>query len=574
MKFFPMNVRFYSILFLLFVTGLLRLEARANLDEIRKSLASAPENEAKISLLIDASRDVNQDYPAAALEFSEQALALAQKLRSKDGVVLAYSNIGLVYMNQDKYALARENLEKAIDLKTKLVKEKPSWKASIAKDYRLVGICYEKQNQLEKALDNLQRGVSLALETKELEEIALGYNSIGEVNIAMENYQGALMAFNRSLPIARQINNRKMVNTIEKNQATSYTLLRNYMEKQAVKLELEEYEVEIETIKDSLEKEQEATQLVVSEKQLLEMTNAQKEAELKAAEADIAARDAALEAKKADERNYLIAAAGGVVVFLMIIIGLISRSRAKSRHAREIKTEKEKADNLLLNILPENVAKELLTTGKVVPVNHDQVTILFTDFKNFTAIASKMTPEELVKELETAFTAFDEIIEKHKLYKIKTIGDAYMAAGNLTTSDPDHALNAVKAGLEMQEFMDRWIGRKKRRGEEVWELRVGIHTGQVVAGVIGQQRFAFDIWGDAVNTASRMETSGEAGKVNISAETYARVKPYGEFEDKRTEIVKNKGAVDMYFVKDVISRAQPAAPQPEVVTTRQKKRWF
>ncbi|MEZ4772511.1 MAG: adenylate/guanylate cyclase domain-containing protein [Bacteroidia bacterium] len=568
-----MNVRLFCLLILLTAASVFQLQGRANLDEIKQGLASAPDNEAKISLLIDASRDVNQDHPEEALSFATEALTLAQKLRSKEGVVLAYSNIGLVYMNQDKYTLARDNLEKAIDLKSKLVKEKPSWKASMAKDYRLIGICYEKQNQLEKALDNLQKGVSLALEAKEMEEIAMGYNSIGEVNIAMENYQGALMAFNRSLPIARQTNNRKMVNIIEKNQATSYTLLRNYMEKQAVKLELEEFEEEIETIKDSLEKEQEATQLVVSEKQLLEMKNAQTEAELKAAGSEIEARDAALEAKKAAEQNYLIGAIGGVVVFLMIIIGLISRSRAKSRHAREIKAEKEKADNLLLNILPEKVAKELLTTGKVVPVNHDQVTILFTDFKNFTSIASKMTPEELVKELETAFSAFDEIIEKHKLYKIKTIGDAYMAAGNLTTSDPDHALNAVKAGLEMQEFMDRWIGRKKRRGEDVWELRVGIHTGQVIAGVIGQQRFAYDIWGDAVNTASRMETSGEAGKVNISAETYSRIKAFGEFEEKRTEIVKNKGVVDMYFVKDIISKT-PKQPLPAEVTPKVKKRWF
>ncbi|MDX2249722.1 MAG: adenylate/guanylate cyclase domain-containing protein [Bacteroidia bacterium] len=568
-----MNVRLFSLLTLFTLVFASQLPAQANLDKIKQGLAAAPENEAKINLLIEASRDVNQVHPREALEFASEALALAQKLRSKEGVVNAYSNIGLVYINQDKYTLARESLEKAIDLKTQLVKEKPSWKGSIAKDYRLLGVCFEKLNQLEKALDNLQKGVSLALEVKNMEEIALGYNSIGEVNIAMENYQGALMAFNRALPIARQTNNRITMRTIEKNQATSYALLRNYMEKQEVQLEIESFEEEIETIKDSLQKEQANTQMVISEKQLLEIKTAQKEAELKAAGAEIEARDAALEAKNAAERNYLIGAIGGVVIFLMIILGLISRSRAKSRHARELQAEKEKADTLLLNIIPEKVARELMKNGKVVPVNHDQVTILFTDFKNFTSIASKMTPEELVKELETAFNAFDEIIHKYGLYKIKTIGDAYMAAGNLTTKDPEHALNAVRAGMEMQEFMDRWIGRKKRRGEEVWELRVGIHTGQVVAGVIGQQRFAYDIWGDAVNIASRMESSGEAGKVNISAETYSQVKAHAEFEEKRTELVKNKGVVEMYFVKDILSKTSnnhtPVQPADKT-----KKRWF
>lgn len=567
-----MKKRIFSFIPLICFFWINALLHAADLDEIKQELADQPDNEAKIALLIDASRQVNKDHPREAIDFAKEALELAQKLRSKDGVVRAHSNIGLVYMNQDKYTLARESLAKAIDLKEQLVRENPSYKASMAKDYRLLGICYDKQKQSEKSISYIQQGISLALEARDKEEIAQGYNDLGEVQVKLENFQGALMAFARALPIAKQAGNRKLINDIEQNQATSYTLLKNYMEKQEVQLTLEEFEEQIETIKDSLEKEQEFKQILVSEKQLLEMEKAKKEAELQAATSDIELKDAELRAKEADQRNYFIGGAGAALLFLLIIIGLISRSRAKTRYNQEIKREKEKTENLLLNILPAKVADELKTKGKVSPQHHDNVSILFTDFKNFTSIASKMSPEELVQQLETAFGEFDAIIERNGLYKIKTIGDAYMAVAGLVKPDPYHAFNAVNAGMEMQEFMDRWIGRQKRRGEEVWELRIGIHSGSVVSGVIGQQKFAYDIWGDAVNTASRMETNGEAGKVNISADTYELVRSYCEFEEKRTEFVKNKGPVDMYFVKEITARRKK--PQPVKAAEKAKRRWF
>ena len=191
-----------------------------------------------------------------------------------------------------------------------------------------------------------------------------------------------------------------------------------------------------------------------------------------------------------------------------------------------IEVERQKSDKLLLNILPIQTAKELKETGHATPRHYDLVTVLFTDFKGFTSIASTLTPEDVVKELDFCFNAFDEIIEKYKLEKIKTIGDAYMCAGGIPIENATNPIDAVRAGLDIQAFMNKLKLQKEARGEKSWEVRLGIHSGTIVAGVIGKKKFAYDIWGDAVNVASRMETGGETGKVNISSYTYELIKDH------------------------------------------------
>jgi class 3 adenylate cyclase len=216
---------------------------------------------------------------------------------------------------------------------------------------------------------------------------------------------------------------------------------------------------------------------------------------------------------------------------------------------QEIEQQRQKSENLLLNILPEETADELKEKGFATPKHYDLVTVLFTDFKGFTQIAEKITPQEVIENLNTCFLAFDEICEKYGLEKIKTIGDSYMCAGGVPTPNTTNPVDVVLAGLAMQAWMAQWAEKKRVKGEPSWELRLGIHSGEAVAGVVGKNKFAYDIWGDTVNLASRMESSGEVGKVNISDTTYALIKHRFQCVHRGEIQAKNKGKIEMYFVE-------------------------
>ena len=214
----------------------------------------------------------------------------------------------------------------------------------------------------------------------------------------------------------------------------------------------------------------------------------------------------------------------------------------------EVNDQKKQIESLLHNILPEEIADELRQNGQATPKHYELVTVLFTDFKGFTKLAEKLSPEALIQELNYCFLRFDEIIEKYNLEKIKTIGDAYMCAGGIPVANQTNPIDTVKAALEMQEFINKWREDKEAKGEISWHLRIGIHSGPLIAGVIGKKKFAYDIWGDTVNLAARMESSGEIDKVNISGYTYELIKDHFECTYRGKIQAKNKGEVDMYFV--------------------------
>ncbi|MGC4035510.1 MAG: adenylate/guanylate cyclase domain-containing protein [Chitinophagaceae bacterium] len=214
-----------------------------------------------------------------------------------------------------------------------------------------------------------------------------------------------------------------------------------------------------------------------------------------------------------------------------------------------VESEKAKSDSLLLNILPDEIADELKRFGRSYTRKHQQVSVLFADIKDFTVIAEKLPAEKLVNQLDEVFRAFDNIVEKYDIEKIKTIGDAYMCACGLPLSHQDNALNTVRAALDMQEFILSFAHATNIQNIPIFEMRIGIHTGPVIAGVVGNRKFAYDIWGDTVNLASQMEQRGEAGKINISGSTFELVRNHFNCTYRGKIFAKNRGEVDMYYVE-------------------------
>jgi class 3 adenylate cyclase len=210
-----------------------------------------------------------------------------------------------------------------------------------------------------------------------------------------------------------------------------------------------------------------------------------------------------------------------------------------------LKSEKKKADDLLRNILPEEVAEELKEHGSSVARLYEDVTVLFTDFVDFTQMSERLSPEALVAEVDFCFKAFDGITEEFGLEKIKTVGDAYIAVAGLPVNHPRHAQAVVDAALAIRDF----IAERKRSNPVAFDIRLGVHSGPVVAGIVGLKKFAYDIWGDTVNTAARMEQHGEVGKVNVSSTTYALLQEKFTFTYRGELEAKHKGKMGMYFAE-------------------------
>jgi class 3 adenylate cyclase len=246
------------------------------------------------------------------------------------------------------------------------------------------------------------------------------------------------------------------------------------------------------------------------------------------------------------------------IVALLLLAGGSTFSFVRARQNAKVLEEKNKiireeqqrSENLLLNILPVLVADELKQNGRTTARYFDDVSVLFADFVGFSKIAEQLQPQELVTELDTAFKAFDDIIARYGLEKIKTIGDAYMCAGGLPNGGGSQVKDMVNAAREMQQWLTAWNVERDAKGQPRFDARIGIHRGPVVAGVVGSRKFAFDIWGDTVNIAARVEQAGEGGKINISGEAYEVIKTFVPCHYRGKISAKNKGEIDMYFVEN------------------------
>jgi class 3 adenylate cyclase len=268
--------------------------------------------------------------------------------------------------------------------------------------------------------------------------------------------------------------------------------------------------------------------------------------------AELQQQESELARQKIQQSLSTMGAGGSSLLFLLILFGYFRQrknNRLLSEKNSQIQAEQDRSEGLLLNILPAKVADELKEFGTAQAHKYEGVSVLFTDFKNFSQIAEQLSAEELVAELDYCFKAFDSIIDKYGLEKIKTIGDAYMCAGGLPIPNEENAKLAVQAAIEIQDFLGKWNKQKALDQKPCFEARVGIHTGPIVAGVVGTKKFAYDIWGDTVNIAARMETKGETKKINISGTTYELIKDDFKCNYRGMINVKNKGEIAMYFVE-------------------------
>lgn len=291
----------------------------------------------------------------------------------------------------------------------------------------------------------------------------------------------------------------------------------------------------------------------VSRKDQLLRLEVQNEANKRKLQLESQERENEVKLTRQKNRSKIIGLSG--LVILVLAVGLWTRLRYTRRMNLVIQKEKEKSEDLLLNILPKDIANELKQNGKVVAKHFDTITILFTDFKGFTELSEQLSASQLVHEINVCFQKFDEITSKYRLEKIKTIGDAYMVAAGFDGDAADGAERTILAALEMQTFIRNRFEAAKHAASPAFQMRAGIHTGPVVAGVVGVKKFQYDIWGDTVNIASRLESSGDVNSVNISKETHDLVSNQSQFKFKnRGKIkVKGKGEIAMYFVSSAHS---------------------
>lgn len=504
----------------------------------------------------------NQGDDAKSLELHLRSLKISEEINDTLRILTSLINIGAVYLNKPatynkalEYFLQSYTLSKAIN-----------------DDYLLgtatanLGEIYYKMGNDDTALYYLNQSVKAYAGT---EDLPYSLNYIGRVNTRKKNFNEAIKNHQEAYEIAKNLNtNLDMTQSL-------VGLAQAYFAKGDIESTIDTYKKSLDVgiplralteIKDAYEGLSQAylkkndfvnafqyQNLLLAIKDTIYNTNTDKklgtlqftfDLEKKESQIDLLSKEQELQQQVIKRQKFVRNSFIGGFAVVLLFASVFFRQRNK------ITKEKHRSDELLLNILPEKTAKELKETGKAKTKSFESVSVLFTDFKNFTQASEKLTPEQLVKEINHCYSEFDRIVSRHGVEKIKTIGDAYMCAGGLPDPNNTHPFDVVAAALEMAAFIEKNKIERMEKGEPYFELRLGVHTGPVVAGIVGIKKFAYDIWGDTVNTASRMESSGEVGKLNISGTTYEFVKDKFTCIHRGKVEAKNKGLIDMYFVKE------------------------
>ncbi len=510
-------------------------------------------------------------YPKAIVLLNSSS-NIFREIEEKVGLANSLNEIGIIYKNEGDYENALAYFEESLEIYNSLEQ-----KGNAALCLGNIANVYARMKHFDKALKYHDLSLKMNENFGNTKMVANAYNNIGLIYFDQDNPNLALEFFTKSLNIKNEIEDDKGVSTTLTNIGNAHNRKGNYGNaitycQQAYEMAGKlgvlhdqlnaceclyeaykgsrqgnralQYHEKMLEFKDSLDSKETAKKLQQMEfaKQVMADSLQQVEKELQVEMAH------QTEVRQKDRNRNLAIGAG--IFFLVLSGGFYSRWRYVRKSKKIIENEKDRSENLLLNILPSEIAEELKAKGSVDARDFDEVSVLFTDFKGFTTRSEKLSARELVDEINLCFKAFDHICGNYNIEKIKTIGDAYMAGGGLPVPSDDAVKNTVLAALEMQAFMEQRAMEKQAKHEIPFEMRVGIHTGPVVAGIVGVKKFQYDIWGDTVNTASRMESSGEVGKVNISQATYEIIKddPQFTFETRGKIKAKGKGEVEMYFV--------------------------
>jgi class 3 adenylate cyclase len=490
-------------------------------EEIKDSLrmATTLNNIAAVYQRKDNSQFKAKDYYLKALQIGEK---LNDELDRKDIIGTSTAGLGEYYLKKDSSSL--KNNSSALD--TALLYFKKSlnaYKGTVDEPFALnnLGLIYQTMKEYDKAIDNQKKAFEIAKSFESADDVAISLTGLAQSYQKKGNYDLALQTF---LEAENAANVTSAVYELEK----IYKGISEIYGKRNDFTNGFKYQNLLSSTKDNIYK-------IESEQKL---QGIQFGFDLNKKEGEIKLQVQEIKRQRLVRNGFI----GGFAIVLLFA-GVVFNQRNK------ISKAKKRSDELLLNILPEETAEELKATGTAKAKSFESVSVLFTDFKNFTQASELLTPEELVEEINHCYSEFDKIVTKYGIEKIKTIGDAYMCAGGLPVKNNTHPQDVIKAGLEMQQFIAKNKAERMSKGQPFFELRLGIHTGPVVAGIVGIKKFAYDIWGDTVNTASRMESSGVIGKVNISGTTYELVKDKFNCTHRGKIEAKNKGLIDMYFVE-------------------------
>lgn len=516
------------------------------------------------------------DYDKTVGLFTE-SMILLEELGDKNGMALSANNIGVIYLDQGLDDEAEKWLNRSLELATEtkdsirmassLVnlglinrnrgdhqRELSLFRKALAIRQTLndnrgmattlinIGEAYKVEARYDSAITCFQQALEINNAMGFNAGIATCLNSLGGIYYEQGMYDKSLNYSQQALKIAQTYGN------VTQTKDASKRLYQIYKLQNKSTQALEAYEL-FTNMKDSLDSETNKKAIIRQEFEY------KYEKEALADSLEFAQKEFLLQETSKRQQLGLIAASVSLLLLIALAVAIqIGKKRSDkllvtvSEQHEELKTEKKRGDGLLLNILPHNIAIELMEKDEVKARRHEQISVLFTDFKGFTELASDTDAEHLVDEINTCFSAFDHLSEKFGVEKIKTIGDAYMAASGFEGNYAEAACRLVKFGCRIQRFMSKHNEKREKMGLKPLPMRVGVHTGPVVAGVVGVKKFQYDIWGDTVNTASRMESSGEVGRVNISQTTYDLVNDQLNCEYRGEFEAKGKGKLKMYFV--------------------------